>query len=475
MPKVNRKSYDAAFKLKCVARALEVGNRKAGVEYGVNECMVRRWRKAEDSLLACSKSTKSFRGRKAKFPAIEDELETWIHTIRADGRGVSTVQVRLKATELAREKEVEGFVGGPSWVFRFMKRRGLSLRSKTTLSQIVPEGYEKRLEDFRAFVGERIEEGEIEPGQIVNMDEVPLTFDIPLTRTVNKKGESSVNIRTTGHEKTHFTVVLACTADGKKLPPMVIFKRKTMPKDVFPPGIIIKVNVKGWMNEGVMGEWLTECFSKKVGGFFRTKKSMLVMDSMRSHITSKMKEAVKALNAVPAIIPGGTTKFLQPLDISVNRPFKVHMRALWEKWMSDGEHSFTKTGRMRRATLPEVCSWIVESWRRIKTSTITNGFAKAGIYKQPSTPAEDQPSTPEDQPSTSGEAQPSTSGEAQPSTSGEAQPSTSASTSTSAAAADEDLDLDAEEETQTQVPEEILTLFHSESEDSDFDGFPEDE
>ena len=52
------------------------------------------------------------------------------------------------------------------------------------------------------------------------------------------KGVSTASIRTTGHEKSHFTVMLACTADGGKLPPYVIFKRKTLPKGMqFPRGI----------------------------------------------------------------------------------------------------------------------------------------------------------------------------------------------------------------------------------------------
>jgi len=44
----------------------------------------------------------------------------------------------------------------------------------------------------------------------------------------------TVSIRTTGHEKSHFTVMLlllACTADGGKLPPYIVFKRKTLPKE----------------------------------------------------------------------------------------------------------------------------------------------------------------------------------------------------------------------------------------------------
>lgn len=35
-------------------------------------------------------------------------------------------------------------------------------------------------------------ENSIGPDNIVNMDEVPLMFDMPLIQTVNKKGESSI-------------------------------------------------------------------------------------------------------------------------------------------------------------------------------------------------------------------------------------------------------------------------------------------
>ena len=80
------------------------------------------------------------------------------------------------------------------------------------------------------------------------------------------------------------------------------------------------------MNEQLMTEWLKECYSKRPGGFFHLTKAVLVMDSMRAHITERVKEVIKTLNSTPAIIPGGTTKFLQPLDISVNRCFKSHIR-----------------------------------------------------------------------------------------------------------------------------------------------------
>jgi hypothetical protein len=42
------------------------------------------------------------------------------------------------------------------------------------------------------------------------------------------------------------------TSDGGKLPPVVVFKRKTLPKGNFPKGILIAVNEKGWIYHNIM-------------------------------------------------------------------------------------------------------------------------------------------------------------------------------------------------------------------------------
>ena len=275
----------------------------------------------------------------------------------------------------------EDFRGGPSWCLRFMRRKGLSIRVRTSLCQQLPPDYEEKVSNFRKFTDAKIAEHSIGLHDIINMDEVPQTFHLPLTRTVNREGESSVTLKTTGHEKTHFTCVLSCTASGEKLPPMVIFKRTTMPKEEFPRGIVVKVNKKGWMTESLMHEWHTECYGKRPGGFFHRNKALLVLDSMRAHITDSVKEAIKRTNSIPAVIPGGTTKYLQPLDISINRAFKVALRVQWEAWMTSGEKSFTKTGRMRRATYGQVCQWVLTAWSIVKKSTIINGFRKAGLLR----------------------------------------------------------------------------------------------
>ena len=87
------------------------------------------------------------------------------------------------------------------------------------------------------------------------MEEVP---------SINSKGDKSVSIKTTGHEKDRFTVMLTCTADGGKLAPLVVFKRKTLPKETFPKEV--RVHPKGWMDERLVLDWLDTVWGRRDGG-----------------------------------------------------------------------------------------------------------------------------------------------------------------------------------------------------------------
>ena len=69
------------------------------------------------------------------------------------------------------------------------------------------------------------------------MDEVPLTIDVPSNKRVDVKGAKTIMIKTSSNEKTRYIVVLACCADDTKLPTLLIFTRKTLPKEVIPHGI----------------------------------------------------------------------------------------------------------------------------------------------------------------------------------------------------------------------------------------------
>lgn len=99
----------------------------------------------EDELKQVKKTKRSFRGTKARWPQLEDKIEQRVIEQRTAGRSVSTVSIRLKATAVARDMQINDFRGGHSWCFRFMKRRNLSIRTRTTVSQQLPNDYKEKL------------------------------------------------------------------------------------------------------------------------------------------------------------------------------------------------------------------------------------------------------------------------------------------------------------------------------------------
>lgn len=187
-------------------------------------------------------------------------LDSWIAEKRAKNRAVQIRDSQIKALELAQLFGVDfatKFKASHRWAQGFMKRNTLGLRRTTSVGQPTPPEHLAKIETFRAYV--RSESLFIPPFNIGNMDETSVPFDMVSKRTIARKGSDCVKIDSTGHEKSNFTVVLCVMASGEKLPPLIIFEKKLIPKRAFPKGVVVKVNKKGWMNETLMIEWLIVC------------------------------------------------------------------------------------------------------------------------------------------------------------------------------------------------------------------------
>ena len=375
-----RRSYTAAEKLKVVRYAETHGNRAASREFdGISEANIRLWRRQRDKLETLPRLKMAQRGKVAAFPELERQLVEWIAERRQQGGGVSMTEVRIKALTLAKTMpNVVGFRASYGWGHRFMKRHQLSVRRRTTIAQRLPADFDAKLLEFQQFILKMRRQHGYDLSLIGNADQTPLTFDNPYDRTLNMKGAKMVSIATTGHEKSRFTVMLACMADGTKLPPYVIFKRKTLPKGMkFPKGIHVRVHPKGWMDENLMLDWLKTVWGRRQGG--RLRRSLLVLDAFRCHRMPSIKQQLVDDKTDLAIIPGGMTKMLQPLDVTVNKPMKDALRRLWNDWLLDGDHTFTAGGRMRTPTLTDVTEWILRVWQELDPAIIKKGFVKCCI------------------------------------------------------------------------------------------------
>ena len=153
-----------------------------------------------------------------------------------------------------------------------MDRHSLTVRQSTKIAQKLPAALEEKIESFHRFIIKHRKQHSYDLSQIGNMDETPMTFDLPPNRTFNPSG----------HEKTRFTVVLACMADGTKLRPVVIFKHKSLPKNFkFVPGVIVQAHPKGWMDEAGTQQWLRQVWNTRPGAMI-SKCSMLAWNMFRA-------------------------------------------------------------------------------------------------------------------------------------------------------------------------------------------------
>jgi len=103
------------------------------------------------------------------------------------------------------------------------------------------------------------------------------------------------------------------------------------------------------------------------------------MDSFEGHKTDTIKNIALNENTDLAIIPGGLTSIVQPLDVCLNKPFKDRLREKWNIWMSSGQFSYTKGGNLKKPEHGIICKWILEAWAEIPKEMIVKSFKKCGI------------------------------------------------------------------------------------------------
>lgn len=325
-----RRVWNVREKL-AIVMYFEKGHSKnqTAAKFNIQTKQVRDWVSKKDQLMNSRPSLKRLnKGKPPKYPALEVILVEWVKERRNNQQAVSRHMVQMKAKAFAQQHEwivkypdLQSFSFSNKWLDGLMSRNNLSNRRRTTIAQHLPDNLIEKQQEFLAYIMYKRIQYDYLSSLIGNMDETPMSFDLPSNTSIDERGTRSVSIRTTGHERTNFTVVLTCMADGTKLPPLIIFKLKKIPKGNFPSEVIVRANPTGWMNESEMLYWIENVWVKRAR--LSNPKSLLVLDSFSAHIVDSVKRRFREKNTDIAVIPGGLTSRLQPLDVSVNKSFKA--------------------------------------------------------------------------------------------------------------------------------------------------------
>ena len=154
-------------------------------------------------------------------------------------------------------------------------------------------------------------------------------------KTIDVKGEKNVMNNTYGNEKKHVTCILAIAGGCKKLIPILIFKgepdknieQRYQQLDVVKnKKIKIYCQANAWCNDYIFYKWLNDVFYH-YEEYTIKQKFILIMDKTPSHIKSNIIDELTTKQKNFIFIPEGITRFLQPLDFGINKPFKDHLKS----------------------------------------------------------------------------------------------------------------------------------------------------
>ncbi|KAL2087486.1 hypothetical protein ACEWY4_016314 [Coilia grayii] len=311
---------------------------------------------------------------------MEEHLCNWIHSMRERHHPVSRKMIRTKAKEIfgyvSDSKNDETFTASAGWLRRFLKRNDFSVRRRTTVAQKDARHFTEKLVNFITHTARIIETTNIQPRNIIAMDETAMYFDM-VGSTAVVPGARSVPLET-GHEKCHLTVVLSAKADGTKLQPYVVFKGAIKEVEAMQNlnGVVVATSKNGWMNEELTADWL-----RRVVGKLNFAPRLLAWDSYRWHISEAIKTELKrGYNMTMAVIPCGCTKYIQAPGVVWNQAFKASLQESYDDWMAgDGDKEHTVGGNMRAPARHLLVSWVLQAWENLDTERLKNSFKVCGL------------------------------------------------------------------------------------------------
>ena len=106
-------------------------------------------------------------------------------------------------------------------------------------------------------------------------------------------------------------------------------------------------------------------------------RRLLTLDHYRPHMSEEVKQIASQRCTDLVFIPAGCTSIAQPLDVSINKPFKDNLRAQWVKWMQTAERN--QNGNLRQPTRQNLLNWISRAWESIDEEIIIRAFLYCGI------------------------------------------------------------------------------------------------
>lgn len=244
-----------------------------------------------------------------------------------------------------------------------------------------------------------MEEHSIPKDLVINWDQTGTKLVPVNSWMLEDKGSKQVAV--VGKDnKRKITSLLAVSADGALLPPQVIYKGNTSgchAKVTFPADWNVTHSPSHWSTEETMLEFLDAVIIPYVERKCKELKMSLdqpalaICDVSTAHRCDSVLQKLTTNNIRQVFIPGGCTAELQPLDLSVNEPFKFGMKDSFATWYAESVKTALDAGEsfesvkidLKASTVkPRHANWLISAVQKLSSmNCLEDGFRKAGILE----------------------------------------------------------------------------------------------
>lgn len=359
---------------------------------GISHMTISRRFSGRGTIDATFVKTNSRRGLPPRLSEVDEQaLVDYIETMNKCGFRVSW------STIVARAQEYKNEVFGQSWIDGFRKRHNISAKLVDTVTS----------ERARSLNSARINtwcskwdsftrtHGITNASQVFNMDETgSMAREARYSTLVVNQGAAN-KVQAASSDRHHTSAVTVC-ADGSILPPFFIFSaEQRLPKNwsnEAPEGSQATCNPKGSMTIEAFGEYAQFIIShmRAVERAARSAASdgppdnlqasqdpwlVLLCDNLEAHVVNE--KALALLLAHRIILftfPSNVTSVMQPLDVSIFKPWKQHEREIRTHLITLSKSS-ASTGRAYAAIVKDIITHLAE-----KPSLVQKAFETTGVW-----------------------------------------------------------------------------------------------
>lgn len=286
-------------------------------------------------------------GRKPVLaPDIEGQLVNYCLIMEKSFYGLTMKDLKRMAFQLAIRNNIKHTfsidkkTAGRKWLRLFLKRHPqLSIRKPQALSMSRIRGFTpENVSAFFSLLKPELVKIKFSAARLYNVDETGITaVQHNSQKIISLKGKQQVHKLSSAERGSLVTVVIAVSAAGAYVPPMLVFPRKRMKAELLngaPPGTIATCHPSGWIQTDLFTQWLQHFIS-----FTKPSKEdpvVLILDGHYSHTRNiDVIDLAREHGVSIVCLPPHSTDHMQPLDVAFMKPFKTFYSQEIENWLSN--------------------------------------------------------------------------------------------------------------------------------------------